>query len=184
MKKYLVAGLVTAVFALGLISQADAASRYCMENPDDQRCSQNDGLSYPPIKDGNGYQVPSAPPPPPVYNDGNGDVPPPPPPRRYGDNGNPPPPQRWHRRHRPNYNDNYDYYDNGYDQGALFSFQFGNGSNSCSDIADSLSESGFRRVRAVDCAGRDFAYLAVRDGQRLRLRVKAATGRIFAISPY
>ena len=43
MKKFLIAGLVTATAAVGLISQASAASRYCFENPDDQRCYQDYG---------------------------------------------------------------------------------------------------------------------------------------------
>lgn len=183
MKKLLIAGLVTAIAAVGLISQASAASRYCMNNPDDENCMRRDGNSdYTPPQDGTGYQPPPQPPPPPVYNGGNGNPPPPPPPR-YGDNGYPPPPPRWRHRYQPNYY-NDDYYGDNSDQGAIFSFQFNDYGNSCFDIGDSLSRSGFRRVRAVDCAGRDYAYLAMRDGQRLRIRVKAASGRIFAISPY
>ncbi len=169
MKKYLIAGLLTAIAAVSLISQASAASRYCFENPDDPQCYQSDGPNFPP-------------PAPPVFDGGNG-YPPPPPPPRYGDNGYPPaPPPRFRPNHRHVYNDNY--YGDGYDQGAVFSFQFGNSGNSCSDIADSLSRSGFRRVRAVDCAGREYGYVAYRDGQRLKIRVRSATGRIFGISPY
>lgn len=184
MKKFLITGLVTAIAAVGLISKASAASSdYCMNNRDDQRCSQSLGTDnpYPPIKDGNSYQAPAPSPAPPVYSDDNNNNPPRH--RRYGDNGYP---TRWNHRYNPDYNNYYDdnYYDNGYDQGAVFSFQFGNSGNACSDIGDSLSRSGFRRVRSVDCAGRDFAYVAYRDGQRLRIRVKASTGRIFSISRY
>ncbi len=159
MKKFLIAGLVTATAAVGLISQASAASRYCFENPDDQRCYQDYG---------NGYQPPG--PTPPVYDGGNG-YPPPAPPRRH-----------YRQPNYPVFNDNpYGY---GSDQGAVFSFQFGNSGNSCSDIGDSLRQTGFRHVQAYDCAGRDYGFTALRDGQRLRIRVKSATGRIFAISPY
>jgi len=172
MKKFLIAGLLTAIAAVSLISQASAASRYCFENPDDPQCYQNDGPNFPP----------PPPPPPPVFDGGNGYPPPPPPPPRYGDNGYPPPPNRFRPRHRPVYNDNY--YGDGYDQGAVFSFQFGNSGNSCADIADSLSRSGFRRVKPVDCAGREYGYVAYRDGQRLKIRVRSATGRIFGINPY
>jgi hypothetical protein len=90
----------------------------------------------------------------------------------------PPPPPR---RHNNSYNDGY--YGDNYDNGPVLSFRFGADNNRCQKIANSLRRSGFRNVRAVDCAGRDFAYLARRDGQRLRVIVKSSTGRISQIRP-
>lgn len=152
MKKFLLMGLVAAVAGIASVSQANAASRYCIYNPDDPVCDQGYG---------NGDYGQS-----PYYE-----------PDYYGDNGYPPPPPR-----RPRYNDNgYDYGNNSYDSGPSFTLQFGSQPGSCSQIRRSLQRSGFRNVRSVDCAGREFAYLADRGGRRLRLVVGSNDGRIHKI---
>jgi hypothetical protein len=69
------------------------------------------------------------------------------------------------------------------DDGSTITLQFGS-RNSCADITRSLQRSGFRRVKPVDCAGRDYAFIAYRDGQRLKVGVKSATGRISTIKPF
>jgi hypothetical protein len=163
MRKFLVAGLIAAIGTVAFVSQGHAASRYCIYNPDDPACY-----------DGGGY------PPPPDYGNNDG---------YDGSNIDPPPRPRRHGRHS-GYGDNggYDpFYDDngyGYDSGPVLSFSFGNNGNRCQNIANSLRRSGFRNVRSVDCAGRDFAYLVRRDGQRLRVAVKSSTGRIIKIQPY
>jgi hypothetical protein len=173
MKKLLIVSLVTAIGAAAMISQASATSRYCFENPDDPRCFEPGGDGYPP-------------PPPPRYGDDG--YPPPPPPPRFGDGDYPPPPPRPHRPHRRHYfDDGFDDNADGpiYDQGPVFSFQFGSPSRgSCSEIGSSLRRNGFRRVQAVDCAGREFAFVGFRDGQRLRITVGSSDGRIHHIRPY
>jgi hypothetical protein len=156
MKKFLIAGLVTVVGALTWVSQADAASRYCIFNPDDPLCDQQDQYDNPPD-----YQPPD-----------------------YGNNEDypPPPPVRHRRRH---YQDNSDpFFDNGGGE-SVFTFQFGSPSRgSCSQIGRNLRRAGFRGVRAIDCAGREYAYIASRDGQRLRVTVSSRNGRIANIRPY
>jgi hypothetical protein len=146
MKKFLIAGLFTALGAVALMSQASAASRYCIYNPDDPACYEPDYYG------GDGY-------PPPDYGAGDGyDYPPPPPP--------------YPRNHRRDYND----------QGPVFSFQFSTPARgSCSGIGQALRRSGFRRVQPIDCAGREYAYIAFRDGQRLRVTVGSNDGRIHNI---
>jgi hypothetical protein len=81
-----------------------------------------------------------------------------------------------HRRHG--------FHHRSYDeQGSTLTFEFGS-KNSCSNIAQSLKRTGFRRVKPVDCAGRDYAFTAIRDGESLKVWVKSATGRISKITPY
>jgi hypothetical protein len=81
-------------------------------------------------------------------------------------------------RHRHHMNDAYNYND-----GSTITLQFGS-AHSCSNIAQSLKRSGFRRVKPIDCAGRDYAFIAFRGGERLKVGVKSATGRISTIQPY
>ncbi len=160
MKKFLIAGLVTAIAAIGLISQANAASNYCINNPDDDYCYQYGPNYNPQPQDDEDYS----------YDQDNHYLnPPAPSPRRP-------------RRHYQDFDNGYGY--NDYDQGPVFSFQFGNSGRSCSAIGRSLSRAGFRHVKAVDCAGSKFGYTAIRDGQRLRLVVTSADGRIRQISRY
>jgi hypothetical protein len=164
MKKFLVLGLLAAIGAVAMVSQSSAASRYCIYNPDDPAC-YNDG-GYPP-------------PPPPDYGDGDG----------YGGDGYPPPPPPHPRHHHHVYQDGYDngfdpFYDNYYDTGPVFSLHLGQDGNRCNQIAASLRRSGFHNVRAVDCAGRDYAFLTSRDGQRLKVYVRSSNGRIKSIRPY
>lgn len=109
------------------------------------------------------------------YDNGENNGYQPPPYDGYGqdDNGYNPPP-------RP-----HDYSNNGYDQGPVLSLHFGSSSRySCNTLASSLRRSGFHRIRPVDCAGREFAFLATRDGQRLRIVMLSRTGRIKTIRPY
>lgn len=182
MKKYLIAGLLSAVGAVAMISQANARNDFCYYNPDAPQC-QDDGSygggGYPPPAEGGGY--------------GGGGYPPPPP--GYGGSGYPQPPDYpeppiYPRRHH-HYVDNGDgsdgffFNDGGDDFGPTIHLQFGSsGRKSCSAIADSLRRSGFRRVVPVDCAGRDYAFKAFRDGRVLKIGVKSATGRISSITPY
>jgi hypothetical protein len=101
----------------------------------------------------------------PFYYDGGG----------YGDGY--PPPRPHHVYEDPFFGDNYD-------TGPVISLHFGNNRNRCNAIASSLRRSGYRAVRAVDCAGRDYAFIARRDGQRLKIGVASGTGRINSIRPY
>lgn len=73
MKKFILAGLISAIGTLAFMAQANAESRYCIYNPDDPSCQDyygNDGNDdYPPqygdgYGDGYGY-----PPPRPRYRD-------------------------------------------------------------------------------------------------------------------
>jgi hypothetical protein len=106
----------------------------------------------------------------------------------------PPPPPRDFGYDDPFYDDSdIPLFDDGFDRprprrhpredGGTITLQFGSG-QSCNAIAQSLKRSGFRRVNAVDCAGRDYAFTAVRDGERMKIWVKSATGRISSIRPY
>ena len=78
----------------------------------------------------------------------------------------------WRHRHHPN---------------VYFNFEVGPSYNDygyrCSDIASSLRDSGYRRVRALVCGGKNFVYSAYRDGERLRLTISSRSGRILNIRP-
>jgi hypothetical protein len=158
MKKFLIAGLITAIGAVALISQANARGNFCYYNPDAPQCQD-----YGPY-DGGGY---------------------PPPPPNYGEDYPPPPRPHHHNSYDDNYNSDSFLFDNGDYNGPTINLQFGNsGRKSCSSIANSLRRSGFRRVVPVDCAGSGYAFKASRDGQVLRVSVVSATGRISQIRPY
>ena len=158
MKKFMIAGLITAIGAVALISQANAKGNFCYYNPDAPQCQD-----YGPYDGGgNGY-----PPPPDNYDDYY-------PPRPYH-----------HQSYDQNYNSDSFLFDNGGYYGPTINLQFGaSGRKSCSAIADSLRRSGFRRVVPVDCAGSGYAFKASRDGRVLRVSVVSATGRISKITPY
>ena len=55
--------------------------------------------------------------------------------------------------------------------------------NRCERIASSLRNSGFRKIRAISCNGRTYAYTAYRDGEKLQLAVNSRNGRITRIRP-
>ena len=98
--------------------------------------------------------------------------------------GNPPKgpyrPRDPYNQYEPDYR-----YQDQYDQGPVLSFSFGSGQKySCDMLANSLRRSGYRQVRPVDCAGRDFAFIARRDGERLKVGMSSRTGRINSIRPY
>jgi hypothetical protein len=134
-----------------LSAPASAASPYCLDNPDDQRCVTTGGMYFPVPPGGGppegaeqgrppvrppvpGYRPP-APPPPPGFGPPPGFRPPPPPP--------------------------------------VFDAE-----DYCFDIGRSLRSYGYRRVRVVECEGRYFTYRAVRGPYRVELRVRARNGRI------
>jgi hypothetical protein len=48
----------------------------------------------------------------------------------------------------------------------------------CEELAHVLRSYGYRRVRAIDCGGKNYKYVGFRRGQRYVLKVKARTGRI------
>lgn len=150
MKNILLAGILTATGMIAMASQANAAHRYCIFNPDDPVC-----------QDFQDYQD-------------NPD---------YQDSGDYDPPPR--RAHGGQYNQFYgnNYPQSYYDDGPIITLQFGS-RYKCNDLANSLRQSGFRRVRPVDCAGRDFAFLAFRDGRSLKIGMSSRTGRINSIKPY
>ncbi len=53
----------------------------------------------------------------------------------------------------------------------------------CQDIANSLSDQGYRNVRALRCAGRYYIFGVWRNGQRLNLYITPYDGRIRKITP-
>jgi hypothetical protein len=159
MKKFIIAGLFAAVAAFTMAAQATAANRYCRYNPDDPQCQvQLQPQDYCPPED--------------VYCNDVADQPMEPSPRQF---------------HRHDYRDNnpdFGYFgQNYYDQGPVIHLQFGP-RYTCNELSNSLRRSGFRRVRPVDCAGRDFAFTAFRDGRSLRIGMSSRTGRINSIKPY
>lgn len=77
------------------------------------------------------------------------------------------------------YNDYYDdNYNNNYDDNYNDSYV-----DRCTSIGQSLRHSGFRRVTAIGCGGRNYIYTAFRDGERLRITVSRNSGRILKIRP-
>lgn len=150
MKHVVIAGLLAAIGAVVLANGVQAESRYCYDNPDDNRCDYDPDFR------------PRLPPPPPAYDPGfdpdDEYAPPPPRPRppgprlpELGDYDPPPPPGVW-----------------GADSRRRFCFRVG----------QSLREYGYRRVRAADCGGKNFKYTAYRGYQRYLIKVQARTGRI------
>jgi hypothetical protein len=56
--------------------------------------------------------------------------------------------------------------------------------NSCKGLTKVLRRSGFKLPYPIDCSGRNYTYVAFRDGQRLKLIVASSNGRIRSIQPY
>jgi hypothetical protein len=56
--------------------------------------------------------------------------------------------------------------------------------NSCKSLTKVLRRSGFKLPYPIDCSGRNYTYVAFRDGQRLKLIVASSNGRIRSIQPY
>jgi hypothetical protein len=56
--------------------------------------------------------------------------------------------------------------------------------NSCKGLTKVLRRSGFKLPYPIDCSGRNYTYVAFRDGQRLKLIVASSNGRIRSIRPY
>lgn len=56
--------------------------------------------------------------------------------------------------------------------------------NSCNGIAQFLRDKGYRRIRAKDCQGKSYKYLAVRRGQRVVVEVDSRYVRIKAVVAY
>lgn len=56
--------------------------------------------------------------------------------------------------------------------------------NSCAGIARFLRDKGYRRIRAKDCQGKSYKYLAVRRGQRVVVEVDSRYVRIKAVVAY
>ena len=52
----------------------------------------------------------------------------------------------------------------------------------CEAYTSDLSRSGYEDVRAYDCFGRYFHYYAVKDGWRVTVRIRSATGGIVWVS--
>jgi hypothetical protein len=95
----------------------------------------------------------------------------------YGDNDYPP-----SYRDQDSYGDDGTFYRR---RQPTFELQFATPPrNSCKGIAKSLRRSGFKLPYAIDCSGRDYTYVAYRDGQRLKVIVASRTGRIRSIRPY
>jgi hypothetical protein len=187
MKKYLIAGLFAAVGAVTFISQATARNDFCYYNPDAPQCQDDEPNGYPlppdqgyggggygpPIVDGGGY--------------GGGTYPAVP---GYPEPTYSPEPRVKPRPHHTYVDDGdgtdgFFFNDGSAYFGPTIHLQFGSsGRKSCQAIVDSLRRSGFRHVVPVDCAGRDYAFKASRDGRVLKIGVKSATGRISSIKPY
>ncbi len=156
MKHFLIAGLLAAIGAVALTSGAHAESRYCFDNPDSQRCEEDE--DYTPRRR-------PPPPPPPDFEDEDGFDPPgiigsrPPRPRppELGDYEPPRPPGAW-----------------GGDSIRRYCFRVG----------QELRDYGYRRVRPIECGGNNFKYTAYRGSQRYLIKIKARTGRIFYQLPY
>jgi hypothetical protein len=75
-----------------------------------------------------------------------------------------------------------DYYDNNYNDGYGDNYD-DSYFDRCTSIGQSLRHSGFRRVKVIGCAGRNYIYTASRDGERLRITVSRNSGRILKIRP-
>ena len=48
----------------------------------------------------------------------------------------------------------------------------------CERLIDVLRSYGYRRIRAIDCGGKNYKYSAFRGGQRYVVKVRARTGRV------
>lgn len=132
------------------------------------------GLVNPPPPPPVGYPHPPRPPGPPPVDYGGG----------YG--------HGWHRGNQGGVYFNFqtnpynDYYDNSYNDGYNDNYDDNYNDNyvdRCTSIGQSLRQSGFRRVKAIGCGGRNYIYTALRDGERLRITVSRNSGRIVKIRP-
>ncbi len=74
---------------------------------------------------------------------------------------------------RPRYND-YDY------EPAPVYQRYG---ISCEEGRDYVRDSGFRKVRAINCGGKRFTYKARRDGNPYIVRVSRRNGEIISVQP-
>jgi hypothetical protein len=94
-------------------------------------------------------------------------------------------PQRHHRsRHKDSkfrfYLGGY-YYDEPYWDSPSVVIQLGNGRVSCGEGRDIVDDSGFNRVRTVECSGRNYTYLGRRHGDTFRVTLNSRTGRIVSV---
>ena len=154
MKHLVIAGLLTAIGAIALTPAAHAESRYCYDNPDDNRCAYDPDFMPrfrppPPPDSGDEYEgerlPPRLPPKEGSYRPERPD---------WGDYEPPRPPRDWGMDSRQRY---------------------------CLKVGSSLRMQGFRRIRAVECGGKNFKYTGYRNGERYLIKVKARTGRIMYV---
>jgi hypothetical protein len=72
------------------------------------------------------------------------------------------------RHHYPRYDDEADYDNYGI---------------SCEEGRDQVRDSGFRKVRALDCDGPRYSYRARRNGETFVVRVSSRSGNIISVRP-
>jgi hypothetical protein len=93
----------------------------------------------------------------------------------YDDGGYPPPPPPPPQRHRFYGDDQYDQGDDGFYQEPRPRYQ---PVSRCTSVGQSLRRYGYRRIRPIDCGGKNYKYEAFRGYQRFIVKVKARSGRI------
>lgn len=81
-------------------------------------------------------------------------------------------------RPRRHHNENYDNYDN-YEPAPVYQ-SYG---ISCEDGRDMVRDSGFRKVRAINCDGKRYTYKGRRNGNPYIVRVSRRNGEIISVQP-
>lgn len=94
-------------------------------------------------------------------------------------------PQRHHRsRHKDSkfrfYLGGY-YYDEPYWDSPSVVIQLGQGRVSCGEGRNIVDDSGFNRVRALDCSGRHYTYIGRKHGDTYRVTLNSRSGRIVSV---
>ena len=166
MKKIIVSGLFASLFWLApaQANEINGNNDSCLQSKNSGGCPNYPSGQYNPPPQ---PPHPGFPPPPPFH-----------PPADYGDGYG----YGWHHRRPAGVYFNFQV-DPSYDNYDTNNYDDYNYVNRCTKIARSLSNSGFRHVRAIGCGGRYYYYTALRGGERLRLTVSSYSGRIVKIRP-
>lgn len=143
MKKILIAGLLAAIGTVAFVGTSQAASKYCIYNPEDPACHEMRGEG-------------------PDYQD-NG--------RRHG-NGYP---GYGYDEGRGSYAGGEEF---GYDGRRLHDKRLRR-VGSCEAVGRTLRDYGYRRIRALECGGKNYKYVAFRGYQRYLVKVSRRSGQIF-----
>ena len=65
--------------------------------------------------------------------------------------------------------------------GVSIDLGIGGGRISCRQGARIVANAGFRRVRPIDCSGREYSYRGIRRGRMFEIDVRSRNGRIISV---